>query len=1332
MLAESLRSMKLRSGAIMRSAPGMPIPFPSIGTQGVASRVMRGLNESQVLPLTADNIYQLQARESAIRSAALSSENFLSLLPLSFDPSIQKASLPFAEFCNALETINSNRSATRDQIEILTQMFSKAISIASSISNPDVRDKNVALEIYLILKMLLPHRDHSTIYGMKTHRLLKVISSVLKNQGRVDSAAKIEQWIQNPIPQLKLNPSASGSSQASGNNYGLDVPEEEYEEEFGSSIIFAPEIIAATLCSSIAKSGGGAVTLQDVGALCRSLTNAYLRLGSQEIDTSQNLESAQKNMLVEVSKYFTFNEWIVLCKIILKRVTMGVGQNMVLNCVPYIEAALVYPKRYDLQEIAKACVSSANVMNAERQRVPMADPQMHHYQNTEKYSHVECGIPFVPMTCHTMRSPYMMNWLFSREDTLEKPMKPKDGRLIILSNGEWYVPLNSRLNKRFVNIQSKEMTRNPTRRKYILFMREFHKVASSVLNVEHTRGLVLHHTLSEEKGDRVLMLVRSVSDAAAQGAEIISESSEMEPDAVLLDERVEEEEEGELLNLKIQANVQALLQKICNEDKVVEIPRSRYKLQVAASKRKPKKNAKKKTNLKLSKLIRSKATGTQNKKTMEIPTLRRSLRIQNKSSADVLQEPDNIELADDVIEVDNAEESIMVQTKYDGDRLQAHIKDAQNITLFTKWGKDVSDIYSNVRDDLSKLASMKSISPCILDGEIIVVDHAENPIPWSSEKWRYNHAPKTSTEESNESDARVQSLYDFMKPSAVPEEESMIATMLLDDVEQFQEDEYANDGNLALTFLTKKGMQKWNKNVGPQDQKEKKVRIIPNAKLCFIVFDIIMYNGKPVHDKPCRERLDMIVSTIFKKEDAKLKYVRSVENTKAVNKVSELLRLLKESTENKEEGLVLKDPSMEYVFGKTKAVQKLKLAGPDINTLVCGAGASLSKNPRMWGLLTAVGILSRLSEEEDDSDVVMVSDTLISYCRTEVIEGDRPWKALRIVMSLPSKITKSQVMACNQRNPSVRIETDSYDVEVRLQDANAYEIKWKAKNIDNAHLNCTIILRQTNLIDIQWIVNPLELKFGLSLKGDLRPITEKHEYYKVPPFYVELMIPRHPVARIEFAEFQMSSCDTNASIAEKFEEAQVIRDCIEKYTTRRIQRMREMPPTRKNLEEIRRTVIGITEEHQNPNVRWPQPSPSASMSINDLSNAIQRVGEIFLANIQDKSNAVNQAVKRAFRKLEPESRLVLAGSPSYSQWKKYRKISSVNSIQNIDDAMESGSRISNLPMLLARMKELKSIQRPVFKTQSAFQVPLANPEDIIIGLDMRYDYSSESDAEAND
>ena len=106
--------------------------------------------------------------------------------------------------------------------------------------------------------------------------------------------------------------------------------------------------------------------------------------------------------------------------------------------------------------------------------------------------------------------------------------------------------------------------------------------------------------------------------------------------------------------------------------------------------------------------------------------------------------------------------------------------------------------------------------------------------------------------------------------------------------------------------------------------------------------------GKPFWNKACSDRFQKLELLLKTKPASRLVGITSNSSVKTRE---ELRQLVVQSVEGKWEGLVLKYPLAPYHFGVTKFVAKLKLPGPDINCVVIGAGHTMSKNPRIAGLL---------------------------------------------------------------------------------------------------------------------------------------------------------------------------------------------------------------------------------------------------------------------------------------------------------------------------------------------------------------------------------------------
>jgi hypothetical protein len=248
------------------------------------------------------------------------------------------------------------------------------------------------------------------------------------------------------------------------------------------------------------------------------------------------------------------------------------------------------------------------------------------------------------------------------------------------------------------------------------------------------------------------------------------------------------------------------------------------------------------------------------------------------------------------------------------------------------------------------------------------------------------------------------------------------------------------------------------------------------------------------------------------------------------------------------------------------------------------------------------------------------------------------------------------------------------------------QIEWVPRSQENAYLACKLILLKRSRADIQWLCNPQECKFGLSLKGDLRPI-ESDEYGNQT-----MLHHRHPVGRIEFAGYNMSTCDSNKSIEAKFAEAQTIATCIQDFTLRRINRMRALPPSKKKLEEIRRVVETIQYLNNNePDTEeeWPRPPPVGFCSPDGFSLMLENVSKYPTVNSQLKASQ-----EKAFKKLTPEERQAWVGLPVHSQWKNMRSAVAPPQIPGVDDALSQERARANISTLMSRYKKIRTVIPP--------------------------------------
>ncbi|KAI9344740.1 ATP dependent DNA ligase domain-containing protein [Pilaira anomala] len=78
---------------------------------------------------------------------------------------------------------------------------------------------------------------------------------------------------------------------------------------------------------------------------------------------------------------------------------------------------------------------------------------------------------------------------------------------------------------------------------------------------------------------------------------------------------------------------------------------------------------------------------------------------------------------------------------------------------------------------------------------------------------------------------------------------------------------------------------------------------------CYVVFDVLFYNGKSLINNTLKERLSLLDITV-KNQNNHMKVIPRVE----LNTQEDIMQKLDEAVKNQEEGLVIKDPSSKYVL----------------------------------------------------------------------------------------------------------------------------------------------------------------------------------------------------------------------------------------------------------------------------------------------------------------------------------------------------------------------------------------------------------------------------------
>ena len=239
----------------------------------------------------------------------------------------------------------------------------------------------------------------------------------------------------------------------------------------------------------------------------------------------------QVEVLLEVmqANALDYHGWLLLMRVLLKRMAMGVGVATLLAAMPHIGYRAQY--LYNRQRSLEAVVDAALAPQQQREDGMVIEEEV------EEANQVKCGVPVRFMTCdpgHAMRTPYLFKWIFSREEKLHKPLPPVDGRLVITERHGWFVPLNARTRARMVSLDDDRVLQKPYRRRHLLFLRQF-KLAR-LIDERAAAGVVLHYALSEEEDKRLVLLLRDASDASEQGVELVGAgvSSEVYARSIML------------------------------------------------------------------------------------------------------------------------------------------------------------------------------------------------------------------------------------------------------------------------------------------------------------------------------------------------------------------------------------------------------------------------------------------------------------------------------------------------------------------------------------------------------------------------------------------------------------------------------------------------------------------------------------------------------------------------------------------------------------------------------------------------------------------------------
>lgn len=1008
------------------------------------------------------------------------------------------------------------------------------------------------LQLFTLLRLCLPLYDNRSVYGFKTHRLLKSFAKALEKSGGISgktASAQLLAWIKCPEPVRR-----------------------------GNTIICIPEIAVAhahALCFPHLRHGKRGLSVGDIGGLCQRLTNMYKEKHKDLVLAT--VESGEKSItgikvdkiaevLASVLPQLNYAECKALVRVLLRAFTMGIGVKTFTGALgPGWASYLDYQ-----MDLARLAIDYVN-------------------DNGRGQREFVCGVPFRAMTCDVVSSPYVMKWLFGKEENIKTYLAPKDGRLIMHSNGKWYVPLkhsNSTMRKRFVDLDSGTPLESKYTKKHMKILQQIKKNKDLFFNVKVAQGMLISYMLSDYEQDKnsYIFLLRGMKTLEKRDVEF-------------MDVEVEQDEGTQPSSKKQKGTPDPNSALLIAQDTPQLLQAKPHPITVIAT---------------------TTAPSTSSDKGL-------------------------------------VEKGMIVQRKYDGDRMQAHIaldsSSRVTVKLFSKRGKPVHHLYTDVANELrrkitadTRLAQREL--PCILDGEIIVVNsHDQTPLPWSSTKWRYDSGGE-----------------------GMPLERAVAADSGIASVISSRNyGENLDDGEDAPVSCATLGALKVWDQLGSNEKKKMNVKIIEGARLLYVIFDVILCRGKNISNQPYVERLAVLKNMAILTH---LTYSMPIQESYHIQNAQQLVKELTKAVQTKSEGLILKDPRAKYVFGKTNTQRKLKICGPDINCAVVGMGFTLSKNPRMWGLLTAI-----FSESKSE---------FLVYNRVESIEGDSPSTAAEHILSLPGRVSVDAM-----KSPPKEVDMPKYIVKSQEGADEIVRVSWITKDRALADYDCTAVFMSGLPQDIQWLCNPLECTFGLSQRGDLYPIE-----WNLPEKAGggTIQVPRFPVARIQLDDHQRSDCDTPSSIKEKFQQAALESTCIQDFFKRRVMQLRRKPPMQNKLEELRRILMG--KEFQTD--LWPQRLDAMYM-LDEFSNLL---------------------VKNSFDPLTQGERHVLCGGKNSSQWDPMLT-KKIKIIESEEMMAANDQREADLPFLsqaLCRLKKLRDngmIKLPITEAKfSANTLSISSPPDI--------------------
>lgn len=548
----------------------------------------------------------------------------------------------------------------------------------------------------------------------------------------------------------------------------------------------------------------------------------------------------------------------------------------------------------------------------------------------------------------------------------------------------------------------------------------------------------------------------------------------------------------------------------------------------------------------------------------------------------------------------------LIEEKYDGERAQMHMKivdgHPQVKKFFTRGGYDRTEWYSDVADNvlsILKSATLKgeSVDSIVLDGEMVVYDNTKQGYsPWGQNR---KVARQQLGVPLNTSHRGIVMLHDTFVPDDDGTADDPVTSM---DDPRFATVDQATDGPSPDTYA-----------------------YMPDAQLCFVIFDILHLNGQDLISMPLFKRRELLEHLFPKAGDAKWNGVVELSRARYGHSPKDIIDDLEKVVRKKGEGLVVKDPFTPYKGGQSTHWQKVKPHSDDVDMVIVGFGFQVSND------------LSSTGDPHISSFTVAVKDGqkhahLLTVCEIPFLNNllqDSESAKLSYLQDTTAVRVETIVQALRERQEvdsqsfvKVPVGKDEqftlYAKESRSEQRTT--LKWEVSRemVDSTLLQggpVTLVHYHSAFTNIQVVAHPFLFSYCIAVNGDYRV---NEGYDKTPRFTSKLTI-RFPRGTLRKASTKLpKDCDSTDKLVElkRFaEEAAALVIATD------VKRLHRILPT--GLKKDATSEVESRAGTRNANVR-----------LADISKRALSLQIMGFANETDLAHAENSQVMQAIRDID--------------------------------------------------------------------------------------------------